>query len=87
MAAMLLLFSVALLEAAFRKIENDGEFVKVVANFRQARIPKSAIENVSWEKGVGSFLSLTKGRVVKLPVTGRNEQGVANSVRSWLSKA
>lgn len=77
---------IALLAAGFTKIENNGEFVIIVANFRKKQIPKANIEKVSWEKGVGSNLDLVNGTFVKLPATGRNEQGVANSVRSWLNQ-
>lgn len=86
LVALLVLFSVALLEAAFKKIENIGETIEIVENFKKEKIPKSAIQKVSWEKGSGSFLKLANGDFVKLPITGRNEQGVVNSIRSWLSQ-
>ena len=86
LVALLIIFSVALFESGFKKIEVDGEVIRIVENFRKKEIPKSVIEKVSWEKGTGSFVKLTNGTFVKLPITGRNEQGVANSVRSWLNR-
>ncbi|MCP5304388.1 MAG: hypothetical protein H6953_02985 [Chromatiaceae bacterium] len=82
---MLLVFlSLALLAAALTKIEDNGEFVTIVENFKKTDVPKSSIENVSWEKGAGAHLQLANGKFVKLPTTGRSDQGIANSVRSWL---
>jgi hypothetical protein len=81
----LVLCLIALLVAVFTKIENNDQFVTIVSNLTKVEIPKTSIEKVTWEKGVGSFLKLVNGAFVKLPATGRNEQGVANSVRSWLS--
>jgi hypothetical protein len=80
----LVLCVIALLVAGFTKIENKGEFVIIVDNLRKTQIPKISIVKVSYEKGVGSYLTLVNGVFVKLPVTGRNDQGVVNSVRSWL---
>ena len=84
---MVLMSLIALLEAFFAKVESDGDIVRIVHNFRKLEIQKTSIEKVSWEKGSGSFLKLTDGTFVKLPVTGRNEQGVANSVRSWIGRS
>ncbi len=81
---LLVLFSLSLLAAAMTKIENNGEFVMIVENFKRIDILKTLIENVSWEKGAGAHLKLASGKLVKLPATGRNDQGVTNSVRSWL---
>ena len=87
MLGMVLMSLIALLEAFFAKVESDGDIVRIVHNFRKLEIQKTSIEKVSWEKGSGSFLKLTDGTFVKLPVTGRNEQGVANSVRSWIGRS
>ncbi len=87
LVGMLVMFLVGLLEAVFTRIETDGEIIRIVANFRTTEIQKSTVEKVSWEKGGGSFLKLKDGTFVKLPVTGRNEQGVANSVRSWVGRS
>ena len=83
-AILLVFFSLALLAAALTKIENNGEFVTIVENFKKTDVPKTSIEKVSWEKGVGAYLKLGNGKFVHLPATGRSDQGIANSVRSWL---
>ena len=83
---ILVLCLFALLVAGFTKIENDGQFVIIVDNLKKTKIPKTSIEKVSWEKGSGSFLKLVNGTFVKLPTTGRGEQGVVNCVRSWLNQ-
>jgi hypothetical protein len=83
---LLVLCSIALLVASFTKIENNGEFVTIVDNLKKTQIQKNSIEKVSWEKGIGSSIQLVNGQFVKLPATGRDEQGVVNSVRSWLNR-
>ncbi|MCB1801541.1 MAG: hypothetical protein KDI82_07640 [Gammaproteobacteria bacterium] len=85
MVLLLVLFVIALLAAALTAIINDGDAIRLVSNFRSTRIPKATIDSVAWQAGTGSFLMLKDGTRVRLPVTGRNEQGVVNSVRSWLS--
>ena len=83
-AMLLVLFSLALLAATLQKIENNGEFITIVENFKKIDVLKTSIVNVSWVKGAGAHLKLANGTFVKLPATGRNDQGVVNSVRSWL---
>lgn len=81
---LLVLFSLALLAAASTRIENNGEMVTIVDNFKKTEVLKASVKKVSWQKGARAHLKLADGSFVKLPATGRNEQGVANSVRSWL---
>ena len=82
---LLVICMMALMSAFFTKVENNGECITIVNNFRKMEVPKRSIDRVSWEKGGGSYLKLSNGTFVKLPITGRNEQGVANRVRSWLN--
>jgi hypothetical protein len=84
---LLAFFLVVLLAAVTSKVENSGEFVTIVDNFKKTKIPKISIERVSREKGVGVYLKLNNGQFVKLPALGRNEQSVVNSVRSWLGQS
>jgi hypothetical protein len=83
---ILVICLIALIDALFTKIENNGEFLVIVYNFKKQQIRKANIKKVLWEKGVSSSMELVNGTFVKLPVTGRSEQGVVNSVRSWLNK-
>lgn len=85
LVALLFVFVAALLEAGFKRIEDRGDSILIVENFRQQYIAKKSVRRVSWEKGVGSYLELDDGTVTRLPTTGRNEQGVTNSIRSWLN--
>jgi hypothetical protein len=73
-----------LLEAVTTRIETRDETIEIVSKFKKIVIPKSSIQQVSWEKGEAPFLKLTNGSFVVLPETGRNSQRVAISVRSWL---
>ena len=83
---ILVLCITALLAAIFTRIENNGEFITIVNNFRKNEVAKMSVKGVSWERGGGAYLKLSNGTFVNLPVTGRNEQGVANRVRSWLNQ-
>jgi hypothetical protein len=84
---LLVICIMALMSAFFTKVENTGDCITIVNNFRKVEVPKRSIDRVSWEKGGGSCLKLSNGTFVKLPITGRNEQGVANRVRSWLNQS
>jgi amino acid transporter len=81
---LLLLLILAVIDAAYTKIEAKDGIIVIRCHFHKMKISISSVEKVTWERSSGSFLTLTDGCMVKLPTTGRNEQGIVNSVRSWI---
>lgn len=57
----------------------------IMSNFRRRAIPRSELEHVTWEGGVGVSLRMKSGSWVKLPDVG-NSQSVTNSIRAWIRR-
>jgi hypothetical protein len=69
-----------------RRIVLSADGLSMVSDFRVRTIPRSEIENVTWEKGAGAHLKLRDGKCVRLPEVGLNAQALTNSIRAWLKR-
>lgn len=77
---------VGILDAATTRIRLHGDAIEWTSGFRKTSVPRDSIQGVSWESGSGATVTLSDGRRFRLPETGHDAQGVANSVRGWLKR-
>lgn len=78
------LFGVA--EVASARIVLSEDALEAGWAFSRRRYPVVDIASVRWEWGAGVSVKLTSGGWAKLPELGYNSQGLANTLRGWLTR-
>lgn len=68
-----------------RVVLREAEIV-ISSGWRSRRLPRTALERVTWAKGGGVSLGLEDGSWAKLPEMGYNSQSLANGIRAWLKR-
>ncbi len=81
--AVLCVFGVV--ESLLTRVELHSAEMFISQGWRNRRIPKSQVESVTWEGGVGVSVKLVSGDWVRLPAIG-NSQARTNSIRAWLKR-
>lgn len=76
----------AILEVALVRVALRDDAAELVTLRRSRTIPRETIASVSRAPGSGVYLKLTDGTWVKLPQTGHNILGLANSISAWLRR-
>lgn len=85
MAAFALLAIVGMADSLTTSVKLYIDSLVITSNFRRRMIPRSELEHVTWEGGVGVSMKMKSGSWVKLPDVG-NSQSVTNSIRAWLKR-
>jgi hypothetical protein len=78
----------SLVDLITRRIVLGPDSIRIISfsDYQCRTIPRTEIENVTWEKGCGASLIMRAGRGVRLPNVGRDPQGLTNTIRAWLNK-
>lgn len=85
MAAFALIAIAGMADTLTTSVRLYADSLVIMSNFRRRMIPRSELEHVTWEGGVGASLRMKSGRWVKLPDVG-NSQSVTNSIRAWIKR-
>jgi hypothetical protein len=77
---------IAVADALRSRIVLDDDSIQIISLFRKRAIPRADILSVTWAAGYGVIVKLQGGGRVKIPSTGHNIQGQANTFRAWLNR-
>jgi hypothetical protein len=83
LALTAVLFSLGFVDLAVSRIDLTPDALQITELHRRRAVAKNDITQVKSEGG-SVFLQLQNGSWFKLPDTGFNSLGIANTVRAWL---
>lgn len=84
LACLAIFFSLGFIDLAVSRIDLTPDALQITELHRRRAVAKNDITLVKFEGGA-VFLQLQNGSWFKLPDTGWNSLGVANTVRAWLN--
>jgi hypothetical protein len=73
-------------DALISRIILGDDSIQIISLFRKRAIPRAEIISVTWQAGYGVIVKLREGGWIKIPNTGHNIQGQANTFRAWLNR-